>query len=251
MLRGLYAAGTGLTSLLQKQEIETNNMANAETTGYKRQETVMKSFREVLLNEIDYKDLSMTRKNIGTMSRGVMVDDVVTIYEQGIIAASERDLDLAIDGEGYFTIRDAEGQEYHTRDGGFKLNFEGILVNNNGLEVMGENGPIALQGTTVSIEQDGDVFLDGEFVDRLQLVNLEDPVKVGSNRFLPTEGNEPVPFDNTTGRVVQGFLEQSNANVVDSMTRFISLTRAYEMNQRMIQTYDTTLEKAINEVGRA
>jgi len=250
LLRGLYSAGSGLTALLQKQEIETNNLVNAETAGYKRQQTVFKNFRDILLDEISYEDAKVNRKNIGSISHGVMVDDVITIYEQGDLVATENDLDLAIDGEGYFTIIDEDGQEYFTRDGGFKLNFEGDLVNNNGLIVSGENGAINLQGSFVAIEPDGSVYLDGEFVDRLKVVNLEEPIKIGSNRFLPS-GEEPQPFDFREGRVIQGYKEQSNANVIDSMTKFIALTRSYEASQRMIQTIDTTIEKAITEVGRA
>lgn len=248
MLRGLYAATSGLTALQTRQEIETNNLVNAETNGYKRQKTLMKNFRQVLLDEIHYKDATVNRKNMGVMERGVMVDDIITIYEQGTIVATDRNLDFALDGEGYFTIRGADGQEYFTRDGGFKLNFQGILVNNAGLEVLGENGPISLQGNLISVDQDGSVFLDGNFVDRLKVVNLEKPIKLGGNRFLPN--GEVLPFDFSKGRVNQGFIEQSNSSTIDGITGFITLTRAFEANQRMIQTYDTTLEKAINEVGR-
>lgn len=250
MLRGLYSAGSGLTALLQKQEIETNNLVNAETAGYKRQQTVFRNFRDVLLDEINYKEAKVNTKNIGSISHGVMVDDVITIYEQGDLVATDNNLDLAVDGDGYFTIVDPDGQEYFTRDGGFKLNFEGYLVNNNGLIVAGENGAINLQGEFINIEPDGSVYLDGEFVDTLKVVNIENPIKIGSNRFLPS-GEQPQPFDFRRGRVIQGYKEQSNANVIDSMTRFIALTRSYESSQRMIQTIDSTIEKAITEVGRA
>ncbi len=249
MLRGLYSAGSGLTALLQKQEIETNNLVNAETAGYKRQQTVFKNFRDVLIDEINYREASLNKPSIGSISHGVMVDDVITIYEQGILVATQNKLDLALDGDGYFTIIDKDGKEYYTRDGGFKLNFEGTLVNNNGLIVAGEKGSINLQGEFISFEPDGSVYLDGEFVDRLRLVNLEEPIKIGSNRFLPV-GESPQPFDYRKGRLIQGYIEQSNANVIDSMTRFIALTRSYESSQKVIQTIDNTLEKAINEVGR-
>jgi flagellar hook-basal body protein len=107
-----------------------------------------------------------------------MVDDVITIYEQGDLVATDNNLDLAVDGDGYFTIVDPDGQEYFTRDGGFKLNFEGYLVNNNGLIVAGENGAINLQGEFINIEPDGSVYLDGEFVDTLKVVNIENPIKI-------------------------------------------------------------------------
>lgn len=249
MLRGLYSAGSGLTALLQKQEIETNNLVNAETAGYKKQQTVFKNFRDLLVDEINYTEARVNKHSIGRISHGVMVDDVITIYEQGALVSTENDLDLAMNGEGYFTIIDQDGKEYYTRDGGFKLNFEGILVNNNGLIVAGERGPINLQGEFISFEPDGSVYLDGNFVDKLKLVNLDEPIKIGSNRFLP-DGENPQPFDYREGRVIQGYKEESNANVIDSMTRFIALTRSYESSQKVIQTIDNSLEKAINEVGR-
>lgn len=249
MLRGLYSAGSGLTALMQKQEIETNNMVNAETAGYKRQQTVFRNFRDVYLDEINYKEANTKSKNIGSISHGVMVDDIITIYEQGDLVATENDLDLAMDGEGYFTIIDKDGKEYYTRDGGFKLNFQGDLVNNNGYIVAGEKGAINLQGSFTTIEPNGDVYLDGNYVDTLKVVNIEEPIKIGSNRFLPT-GETPQPFDYKKARVIQGYKEQSNANLIDSMTKFIALTRSYESSQKMIQTIDNTLEKAINEVGR-
>lgn len=249
MLRGLYSAGSGLMALLQKQEVETNNMVNAETAGYKRQQTVFKNFRDVYLDEINYKEGTTKNRNIGSISHGVMVDDVITIYEQGDLVATENNLDLAMDGEGYFTIVDKDGKEYFTRDGGFKLNFQGDLVNNNGLLVVGEKGAINLQGNNIAIEPDGGVYLDGDFIDKLRVVNIAEPIKIGSNRFLPT-AETPQAFDFKKGRVIQGYKEQSNANIIDSMTKFIALTRSYESSQKMIQTIDSTIEKAINEVGR-
>ena len=248
MLRGLYSATSGLTALLQKQEIETNNLVNSDTTGYKKQKTLFKEFKDVLLDEINYQEAKINKKNIGSLSRGVMVDDVITVFEQGTLVSTESELDFAIDGEGYFTLRDSEGKEYYTRDGAFKLNYEGVLVNNSGLEVLGEKGVLNLQGGQISVDKDGSVFQDGELRDKLKLVRLNEPVKVGGNLFLPS--GEADSFDIALGSVEQGYLEQSNANVIEGMTRFIALTRSFESSQRIIQTYDSTIEKAVNEVGR-
>ena len=95
MLRGLYSAGSGLTALLQKQEIETNNLVNAETAGYKRQQTVFQKFQRYTPWWNKYEDAKVNRKTLFNKS-GVMVDDVITIYEQGDLVATENDLDLAI-----------------------------------------------------------------------------------------------------------------------------------------------------------
>jgi flagellar basal-body rod protein FlgG len=116
--------------------------------------------------------------------------------------------------------------------------------------VLGENGVISLEQGDVRIDEEGNIFLDNELVDRLRIVNFDNPEtlrKVGDNLLERSNQTQEIAFE---GRVTQGFLETSNVNVVDEMIDMITATRIYEANQKAIQTHDETLGKAVNEVGR-
>ncbi|KJS85458.1 MAG: hypothetical protein JM58_08435 [Peptococcaceae bacterium BICA1-8] len=245
MLRGLYTAASGLSSIMFRNEIETNNLTNSKTGGYKKEEVLFKSFQSLLNNRISYERPS-TMAPIGNLGRGVMVDDVITYFDmQGELVNTEKDLDLAINGNGYLVIENAAGQRHYTRNGSFGLDYNAQLTNDDGYMVMGQNGSLEIKGQLIDIHDDGRVFVDGEYVDTLLMVDLIDPRKVGSNLF--ETDNPPIEAE---GKILQGYLEQSNANPIEGMTQYLKNLRAYEANQKIVQAYDATLDKLINEVGR-
>lgn len=244
MYRGLYTAACGMNYQLYRQDVIANNLANIDTTGYKKDEAVGLSFRERLLHAIDRQGI----RPLGYTSPGVAVEEIYTDFSAGNYMVTDNPLDLAVSGEGFFLI-DGAGGPYLTRNGSFTRNAEGFLVTAEGEYVLGETGPIALHGEQVDIALDGTIYVDREPVGRILVVMPEDPasmVKVGHNRFR-FDGDWMQAGVETT--VLQGKLEQANVNPIAEMVKMIDVTRAYEANQKTISVMDD-LMRAVNELGR-
>ncbi|NLJ87877.1 MAG: flagellar basal-body rod protein FlgF [Epulopiscium sp.] len=251
MIRGLYTSAIGMTTQFKRMDVISNNLANADNTGFKKDIVVSRSFPEELTKRInDQKNGFSNNQNIGRMSLGLYVDEVYTNFRQGSLAQTSDPFNLALEGRGFFAIQGEDGVERYTRDGSFVLNSDGRLMTKEGNLVLGENGVISLEQGDVRIDEEGNIFLDNELVDRLRIVNFDNPEtlrKVGDNLLERSNQTQEIAFE---GRVTQGFLETSNVNVVDEMIDMITATRIYEANQKAIQTHDETLGKAVNEVGR-
>jgi flagellar basal-body rod protein FlgG len=189
------------------------------------------------------------------MILGADVGQVYTDYRLGSILNSGRSLDLAIQNSGnaFFTIGSDDGQglaEYYTRDGAFNIDSMGRLVTSNGLPVLGTDGrPIAVSSENFTVDADGTVTAGGRAAGRLMIRQFTDASglrKRGDNLLEATAALEQTEF---TGNVTQGALEQSNVNVIREMVDMITVTRSYEANQKIISALDSTLDKAVNEVG--
>lgn len=246
MIRGIYIAASGMIAESLRNDTIANNLANANTAGYKQDIAVTKDFNTMLIQRVrDGEEQPV----IGTLGTGVITDQTVTQYEAGKMQHTGNELDLALDGKGFFVVKTPQGLRY-TRNGTFTRNAQGELVNSAGYPAMGQSGVIKLQDGSLSISEDGMIQIDDSQVDRLLLVDFADYknlVKQGDSLFYvpETAGNTVV-----TGRVRQGFIEQSNVNVVTEMVNLIAGYRAYEVNAKAIQAHDQLLDKAVNEVGR-
>jgi len=247
MLRGLYTAATGLSAIMLRNDIETNNLTNTKTNGYKKEEVIFKSFQSHLNYRMGYERPAASEKApIGKLGRGVMIDDVVTYANvQGQLTNTGRDMDLAIQGSGYLVVQDAQGANSYTRNGSLNLDQNSRLTTGEGYLVLGQKGSIEIKGQQLVIQEDGQVYVDGEYVDTLLLVDLVDPQKIGNSLFASDN-----PPTGAMGKILQGYLEQSNADPIEGMTKYLKNLRAYEANQKVVQAYDATLEKTVNEVGR-
>lgn len=187
---------------------------------------------------------------IGTLNGGAAVNKVVTSHRQGSLNQTDRPLDMAIKGDGFFCIR-VDGQEMYTRDGSFVIDSEGYLATADGHRVIGDMGWLYIGEERFQLHQNGEFYSDDYFLDRLKLVTFERPEeleKVGDNLYRAREDN--IPYIGIQGQVLQGFLETSNINAVKEMVSMISAFRDYEANQKVIAAYDQTVDKAVNEVGR-
>lgn len=255
MIRGLYIASTGMNVQTKRMDVISNDLANAATTGYKKDVAVVSSFPEVLTARIDDMQNHIPNNgNIGTMNFGAKIDGVYTQFSQGSVIKSDAPTSVAIQGDGFFSVQTPNGIKY-TRDGNFSINQNGELVTQEGYNVLGENGAISFgdafltSSSELQIRSNGEVMIDEEVVDRLAVVAFENNevlTKAADNLY---EGNGvPTPF---RGSVLQGFLESSNVNPVTAMVDMITVSRAYEANQKMIQVHDNLLGKAVNELGRA
>lgn len=188
---------------------------------------------------------------IGTMGAGVRIERTETLFEQGQLERTDYPFDIAIDGKGFIEIESAFGTIY-TRDGRFKLNKENQLVTSEGFKVQGLNGPVVVEGDNFQVNQFGEVVVDGETVDKLKVINIQNVYhleKYGSG-YYKMEADKEVVEDEFTAEVRQGYIEKSNANNLTEMITLLELYRNYESNQRMVTSYDATLDKAVNQIGR-
>lgn len=253
MIRGLYTSGWSMMANARKMDVITNNLANANTNGFKKDGVVFESFPEALTQRI--KDTNGNNSAIGSMSLGSDVGEIHTYNNPGQAVKTDRNLDFSINdnGNSYFAIGvtqpNGDIQEYYTRDGAFSLDALGRLVNKDGNIVMGQNGAITLKGDNFSVLSDGKIIQNNNQVGAIKIVTFTNPEtlrKFGNNMVNTTGQTVQAPF---TGQVMQGYIEQSNVNVVKEMVDMISVTRAYEASQKALQAQDGTLEKAVNEVG--
>ncbi len=257
MNRGLYTAAVGMTTQMKKMDVVSNNIANVNTTGYKKDEVVTRSFdEEMLLRLNDDSDLYYENKNVGTMNMGVTIDNVYTNFTTGSLQFTGTSLDFALNGDGFFTIEayDSEGNsvERFTRDGRFKISEDSKLVNSDGFYVLDVNGqPIDIgEASTITVNDRGQVLSNNEILGQLDITSFEDNEflkKEGENLFSAREGSTKV---NSNAIIMQGYTESSNVNTVKEMVEMITLSRAYEANQKIITSYDTIMSKAATEIGR-
>ncbi len=256
MLKGLYSAYSGMMNEQKRLDVLTNNLANATTTGYKSEGTTSQAFSDVLAYKI--KDASVgyrTATRLGVNTPGVKIGETYIDFSQGSFKATENTYDLALSGEGFFNIsftsKDGETSTMYSRDGSFTLNSEGYLVTKDGDFVLGENGRIQLDPLSeTSISNAGVIEQNGQVIDTILVTDFADYDYLehyGENYFSPVEGAE---FTTSSAQIFSGYLETSNVSVVKEMVDMISVTRAYEANQKLIQTMDDTLDKAVNQIGR-
>ncbi|MEO7040031.1 MAG: flagellar hook-basal body protein [Candidatus Elarobacter sp.] len=193
-----------------------------------------------------------TQQDIGALGSGAQVYDTPANFEQGAIATTGNDLDVALSGPGFFAVRSAAGAVRYTRDGAFIRDANGVLTAHNGDRVLSSSGaPVVLpaQGS-VGIGRDGSITLNGQPYDQLQLVEFAKPLALrpeGANRFIDTGAGARTA---TNTSALQGSLEKSNADVVRSMVDLITDERWFEANEKSIQTQDDAVAAAIGTVGR-
>lgn len=256
MVRGLYTGYTGMINEQKRLDIISNNIANSATVGFKKEGVTNQSFDDVLTLKIRDASVAYQDRAIGDMSLGVKIGEVYTDYGQGSLRETSNTYDLAVEGKGFFAVNvvDENGVEStkYTRDGSFKRTADGYIVDTDGNHLKSENGnlQIPLDSANVRIDTDGSVFADNVYIDRIKTTDFEDYSylkKFGDNMYEAVDGATEM---DGTGIIHQGFTEQSNINVVSEMVQMISITRAYEANQKVIQTVDGMLDNAVNSVGK-
>ena len=255
MVRGQYIAGTGM--LLQRRMMETitNNIANADTTGYKKEHLVSHSFDEVLIRRLnDPHVLGHTRNishmpEVGPLHLGTQIDQLYLNFAEGSLEGTERSTDLALVGDVFFVVQTNEGERY-TRTGAFYIDEQGYLTDGEGHFLLGENGPVYAGGLNFIVDDLGRVTIDGQYTDRIRVVSFADNAslrKQGSNLYYSLEDPLAAPNDY---KMIQGFLETSNVDIGREMVDMLTVFRAYETNQRILTMIDETVGRAVNEIGR-
>ncbi len=239
MDRLIYTAMTGASHTMQQQASVAQNLSNVNTPGFR---STIDTFRSVpLVGE-------------GLATRTFVVDSTSgTDFTPGVMQATGRTLDVAIDGKGWIAVEDSNGNEAYTRNGSLQVLPNGILQSRNGMNVVGDSGPITIPpDTVVTIAKDGTISTVPSgtmaaqvvLVGRLKLVNPpEDQLVRGEDGLFRTRDGKPADADIKVG-VVSGNLEGSNTNMVESLVNMISLSRQFDMQMKMLTTADDNAKQA-------
>ncbi|MFW5873447.1 MAG: flagellar basal-body rod protein FlgF [Bacillota bacterium] len=246
MIRGLYSSATGMLANEVKMDSVSNNLANVDTTAFKRDRIIKETFPEMLLHKMEKGRRPV---EVGSLNNGVAIDEKFTDFTQGGLRETSSQYDLAIEGDGFFAVDTPDGVKY-TRDGNFTVDQDGLIVNNSGYPLLGENGVLqTVPGEDISVDSDGVVYVNDLEVDTVQVVDFEDYTELNKVQENLYETDQEVQATDDY-RLAQGYLEGSNIQIVNEMVSMIEATRHYETNQKAIQAADTTLEKAVNQVGK-
>ncbi|MFI8491527.1 flagellar hook-basal body protein [Peribacillus butanolivorans] len=278
MLRGFYTAASGMLTQQRRTEMLTNNMSNANTTGFKADQTSIRSFPEMLLSNIDSKTIPTENKlrmskfsQVGSLSTGVYVQETNPLFTQGTLEETQLNTDLALADENLpinegtgrqgavlFTVLDGDGGLRYTRNGSFTLDGQGYLTTPNGYYVLDENNErIQLDSDQFTVTENG-VILEGNVQKaRLGIGFSDNPsaqlMKDGEGLYKVVNDDE-LPSAYAGAEVSfstkQGFLEGSNVDQSRTMTEMMSSYRSFEASQKVLQAYDKSLDKAVNEVGK-
>lgn len=254
MIRGWYIGSSGMNAQQTRLDAISNNLANADTTGFKRDIAVSKSFPELLMRRMGDDGVYETPFGsadvapiIGKIGLGVETNELYTDFEQGSFKQTSTHTDMALSGEGFFAVETPNGERY-TRNGNFLVGKEGILVTKEGYPVLGENGYIRVADDRFTVNQDGMVYSenDMELIDRFKIVRFDNErylQKMGSSLYKDTDvtGAAYIAEGNERPVVMQNYVETSNVNVVNEMVTMIEVNRAYEANQKTIQAQDTMM----------
>ncbi len=256
MIRGLYTAYTGMINEQKRLDIISNNMANSATVGYKAEGVTSRSFEDVMAVKIRDGANAYLDVPIGDMNLGAKIGETYMDWTQGSLRETDNTYDIAIEGKGFFAVKvvDKNGGEeiMYTRNGKFTVTRDGYVVDADGNRLQGANGDVQVptDAVDIAIKNDGSLYADDVLVDTIGLTDFEnyDYLELyGENMYRALDGASQI---DATGGMLQGFTEQSNVNVIDQMVQLITITRAYEANQKMIQTEDGLIGKAVNDVGR-
>lgn len=251
MIRSLTTLSNSINILQKKQENISANVANINTSGYKSQEIIQSTrASEMMSNHLDGPLLNQ-QQDIGGFTFGSQIDEIVQNFNKGGLKATASTTDVAIQGDGFFTVEAANGETSYTRNGNFNVNDAGELVTQEGYRVLGvtANGqaaPIQVDGADFTIDARGTIAGTGM---SLMITNFDDTAgltRVGDTLFTGQGGTVQ-----TGGTVVQqSYLETSNVETVDEITNLMQVSRAFEANQKALSAADETLRKAVNEVGK-
>ena len=246
MIRGLYTSATGMLATQTQSEIVGDNVANLKTPGYKERLASNISFPSMLIQRMGGSPTPQATP-IGEMGTGVGVDRVSLSNVQGALQTTDVKTDLALTSPGYFVVQTQSGERY-TRNGNFQLDSQGILQTPEGNAVLGEKGPIGPLSSEFIVSAEGLIMDQGQNVDRLRIVEVPiDALKREGQSLYST--SQPVQVS-VGARLLQGAVELSNVDLSGQMIQMMTVMKAYEANQKVIQTQDEMLGKAVNEVGK-
>ncbi len=259
MFRALWTSASGMTAQQTNLDVISNNMANVNTVAFKRMRATFQDLVYQTIRDPGAPTSPVTRSPSGfQVGLGTYIADTYGIFTQGNITQTGNNLDVAIQGEGFFKIIMPDGTIAYTRNGQFRLDRDGRIVNSDGYPIDPEIS-IPPDAITVGISPDGTVTVlrqgstSVEEVGRIELAKFVNPAglrRIGNNLYLQTDASGDPLIDNPgnqgIGTLLQGYLESSNVNIVEEMVNLIIAQRAYEFNTKGITAADEMLSQAAN-----
>lgn len=260
----------------RRTELLSNNLANANTVGYKEDQSSVRSFPAMLLSSYEKVNLPVDEslsinksKYVGSLNTGVYLQEIIPSFSQGDLKKTDNSTDMAIvdqsmptdpetnqTGTVLYTIETAEGLRY-TRNGNFTLDGSGYLTTSNGYYVLNEDGErILLNSENFSINPEGEISEGTVANGRIGMSFSSNPpaqlIKEGDGLYRFNEGELPSAYtvDNVQFAVQQGSIEQSNVDSSKTMTDMMAAYRTFEANQKIVQAYDQSMQKTVNEIGK-
>lgn len=277
MFRGFYTVASGMIAQQRRTEMLTNNMANVNTPGFKAEQSSIRSFPEMFMSSVQGMHIptekGLNLKGImphGPISTGVYMQETLPSFVQGQLLMTEFTTDVAlvdgalpvdeetgIQGTLFFTLDDGNGGQYYTRNGNFSMDANGYLTNPAGYFVLDNNGErIQLESDDFQVSDAGVIIENNNPIATLGIAFSDRPdtlLKQGDGLFITEnrqnlDGIDTVP--NATYLIRQGYIEGSNVDAERTMTDMMTAFRAFEANQKILQAYDRSMEKAVSEIGR-
>lgn len=255
MANGIYIAMQGARVQEHRLDTLSHDLANAQTPGFKRQAAIYRQVHNDV-SKMGSPDQAMGVHHpvrfLPEDRLPVHLEERYTQFEQGALRFSGNDLDMALDGEGFFTVQGPDGPLY-TRNGAFTMSREGLLVTHTGLPVLGQDGrPIAMPDTQgrLRVSRAGELFVDDQPAGRLNLVSFQNPqalTRAGDSNWQAPAG---VEAEAATPAVHQAHIESANVDPIRTMVELIKTNRIFEMNTRAIQAYKAMDDQASRDVGR-
>ncbi len=270
----MYGAAAGMIAQQQRQEMLTNNLANVQTAGFKADQATIRSFPNMMLKAMNTGEGPVKQNpTIGSIATGVYMQEQVPNFKQGDLNQTGNPTDLALlqgvlpegedgaQGSLFFTVTGDDGAVRYTRNGQFTVDGAGMLTTAAGHRVLDTDGnEIEVGSTFFNVNENGVISSsEGEILGQVGVVYVANPLELrreGSG-LLAYDGEEAeagfpqaVGLDGVTYQIQQGFVERSNVDATETMAEMMNAYRAFEANQRVLQAYDQSLQKAVNEIGR-
>lgn len=257
MLKEFFTAALGMQAQQTKLEVTANNMANANTAGFKKESVFIRNLIDARANFYNVPgDLEQDDPPVGSYMN----------FSAGAFRQTDNPLDIAIEGDGFFVLQDFEGKEFYTRSGRFKISEEGTLQAMDGKTLMGNDGPVNIYNEAISepfidgdsksidikITENGEVFANDYLVGSVQIADIDNKYSlqhISNAQFIVQDDTiiNYLPLEDV--KVRQGWMEGSNVNIIDEMVQMIELQRLFEAGDKVVKTNDTTLGESI-KIGK-
>ncbi|KOS60788.1 flagellar hook-basal body protein [Lysinibacillus agricola] len=276
MFKGFYTVATGMIAQQRRTELLTNNLSNANTPGFKADQSTIRSFPDMLMSSVGKTNASAKEQagsqymsQVGALNTGIYMQETLPNYIQGQIYSTDFTTDMALidgnlpqneDGTAgsiFFRLAHPDGGEAYTRNGNFTLDGQGYLVNPEGLYVLSDRGQrIQLQNDDFRLDENGAIYVNNQQVARVGVSFATNPnmLRKQDNGLIRTENGENLPTaygaNGVSFTLRQNYLEGSNVDSSRTMTDLMTAYRAFEANQKVLQAYDRSMEKAVNEIGK-
>jgi len=255
LIKGLYTAGAGMMLQMARQDVVANNLANVNTSGYKKQVAVAQAFPNMLMSRLgeikknsqgEYQPVPI--KLVGGVGTGAAVEKIYSDLSMGNIRKTDNATDLALSSDGYFAVLTPQGERY-TRNGQFKISSEGILTTNQGYPVLDSSDQTITLEEDFLVDETGNISVNGENIAQIKIIRFDNP------QYLQREGDNLLSAQEEVGTnperpgILQGYIEESNVNAVKEMVEMINVVRAYESMQKVVQAEDEITQVVIDQVG--